>query len=243
MRFFILLFVVAVLSLAGCTANVQVPDAGIKYSEWNNKRSDVPEKKYILQVGDEIEIKFYYDSELNEFLEIRPDGNISMQLISEVAAAGLTPPELESVLKSKYAEILLQPELTVIVRGFSSQKIYVGGEVGTPGIVIIDGSLTALQAIIQAGGFADSSAIKSVIVMRDQGTGKPIFKTINLKEDLAGHKQYNDIPLKPYDVVFVPKSTIAKLNQFVTQYIKELIPISYNLGFSWVYDLNDNDYK
>ena len=79
--------------------------------------------------------------------------------------------------------------------------------------------------------------------MRNQGTGKPIFKTINLKEDLAGHKQYNDIPLKPYDVVFVPKSTIAKLNQFVTQYIKELIPISYNLGFSWVYDLNDNDYK
>src|SRR3972149_12197051 len=90
------------------------------------------EDNYVMQVGDEIEVKFYYESELNERVTIRPDGKISLQLIDDVKAAGLTTSDLDKVLTEKYERKLKKPEITVIVKTFSSQKIYIGGEVTIP---------------------------------------------------------------------------------------------------------------
>jgi protein involved in polysaccharide export with SLBB domain len=97
-----------------------------------------------------------------------------------------------------------------------------------------EGKLTCLQAIIQAGGFKNTAKLKNIVILRNQGTEKPLFITINLKADLKKHAQHNDILLKPYDVVFVPKTFIAKLNQFVDQYIRQLIPVTTTVGFSYV---------
>jgi len=126
--------------------------------------------------------------------------------------------------------------VTVIVKEFSGQKIYVGGEVNSPGIIPLSGKLTSLQAILQAGGFKNTAELKSVVILRNQGTEDPLFMTINLKEDLSTAAHQNDILLKPYDIVFVPKTTIAKMNQFVDQYIEKLIPISKSIGV--FYNLN-----
>jgi len=194
------------------------------------------QEEYVLQPGDVIEIKFFYNPELNEHIIIRPDGKISLQLIDEVEAAGLTPSKLDRILTGKYEKILKFPEVTVIVKEFSGQKIYVGGEVNSPGIIPLSGKLTSLQAILQAGGFKNTAELKSVVILRNQGTEDPLFMTINLKEDLSTAAHQNDILLKPYDIVFVPKTTIAKMNQFVDQYIEKLIPISKSIGV--FYNLN-----
>lgn len=194
---------------------------------------------YFLQIGDIIEVKFFYNHELNERLIIRPDGKISLQLIDEVQAAGLTPSELDRVLTDKYSQRLQKAELVVMVKEFQRQRVYIGGEVNSPGLLPISGKITSLQAILQAGGFKDTAELKNIIIIRkQQGRDQPLFMTVNIFEDLRSRGKNNDIQLKPYDIVFVPKTTIAKMNQFVDQYIDKLIPISMNVGFTWLYDLN-----
>ena len=110
------------------------------------------EQEFKIQVGDELDIKFFYNAGLNEQVIVRPDGRISLQLVHEIIAAGLTPAELTNVLVEKYSGELQRPVITVIVRAFGAQKIYVDREVMKPGVVPILGILTALQAISQAEG-------------------------------------------------------------------------------------------
>ena len=130
------------------------------------------------------------------------------------------------------------PEIAVIVKSFAGHKIYVGGEVNNPGMISDSGRMTTLQAIFFAGGFKNTAELKSVVLIRKQETGDPLFVTLNLEEDLTAHAQRNDVKLKPYDIIYVPKSRIAEMNQFVDQYIEKLIPISKNMGFNWVYEIN-----
>jgi protein involved in polysaccharide export with SLBB domain len=193
-----------------------------------------PLPEYRLQIGDELAIKFYYNSELNELVKIRPDGRITLQLIDEIIAAGLTTAELDLEITRRYTEKLRVPEITVIVKEFSSQKIYVGGEVNVPGLIPYHERLTALMAIFQANGFKRSAALKHVIILRNQGTNQPSYKIINLKNDLSGFSEQQDVLLKPFDIVFVPRTAISKINQFIDEYFRQLIPLTTNVGFNYM---------
>jgi len=112
-----------------------------------------PVEEYRIQAGDQLDIKFFYNKDLNEQVTVRPDGRISLQLVKTVVAAGLTPEQLTVNLKKAYSVHLKDPEIAVIVRSFSSQRIYVDGEVGKPGMLPLTGPTTVRQAISQAGGF------------------------------------------------------------------------------------------
>ena len=234
----LVLFSLLTVSLISC-ANVNSSGrSDLHATQVDQEITEETNNEYILQPGNVVDIKYFYNSELNESVKIRPDGRLSLQLIDEVEAAGLTPSELDDILTEKYSKLLRHSEVAVIVREFAGQKVYVGGEVNSPGLIPISGKLTSLQAILQAGGFKDTAEIKSVLILRNQGTQKPLFVNINLKEDLTFYNQHNDILLEPYDIVFVPKTPIAKINSFISQYIDQLIPISRMMGFSWVYNLN-----
>jgi len=195
---------------------------------------------YKLQVEDEIEIKFHLVPELNDLVKVRPDGKISLQIIDEIEVLGLSPSELDEMLTKKYSRTLRDPDLTVIVRQFSGQKVFVGGEVNSQGVIPIHGRLTVTQAIMQAGGFKNTAELENVVLLRNQGKQNPYFAILNLKNNLKdpmGDMASNGVVLQPYDVVFVPKSTIATIDQFVDQYINQLVPRSFSWGFQWVTNL------
>ena len=192
----------------------------------------LPVQEYRIHVGDQLDIKFFYNPELNEQVTVRPDGRISLQLVHEIIAAGMTPAELTGLLTEKYATEIKKPEITVIVRSFSAQKVHVGGEVNNPGILDLIGPLTVLQSISRAGGFKDTARIQEVIVIRRKADLKPQVITINLEKAVNGTDISQDIILNPYDIVYVPKSSIANLNQWVDQYIRKNIPIPFSFGYS-----------
>src|SRR5256885_1422714 len=96
---------------------------------------------YVLLPGDQIEVKFFYNPELSEQQPIRPDGRIALQLVGDVEAAGLTPEALRNALRERYARVLREPDVTVIVKEISGRRVYVGGEVGTPGLLKMTASL------------------------------------------------------------------------------------------------------
>jgi protein involved in polysaccharide export with SLBB domain len=195
-----------------------------------------------LQPGDMLSIKFPYAPELNEEQAIRPDGKISLQLAGDVAAAGKTPDELRSQLLSVYSSTLKNPELTVIVRGFASHRVYVGGEVAQPKMVMIEGGrLTAMDAIMQAGGFLKRSAKMSTVVILRHANGKRYMRTIDLKAALKDPTS-DPFYLQPYDIVFVPRTAIDKIDQWVDQYINDIVPDNVVLTFDKSLD-DDEDYQ
>lgn len=199
--------------------------------------------RYELQVGDVVDVKFYYHPELNEQFVIPPDNRVSMQLIGEVDTTGLSTRALQAQLYDRYRKELRQPDITVILRKYASPKIFVSGEVARPGSQALEtGGLTALQAIIQSGGFKPGAERTNIVVLRNSGSGQPTF----IKLDMQAHLEQNtvaDLPLKPYDVVFVPQRRIAEVAEFFDEYVNKIVPIYRNMGFYFSYDVNPKDVK
>lgn len=188
--------------------------------------------EYRIQPGDTLDIKLFYNPELNELLTVRPDGRITLQLVNDVMAAGRTPAELTAILTKAYSTELANPKIAVIVRTSVSDKVYVDGEVNRAGVVTLTGPITALQSISQAGGMKESAKSKEVLVIRKGDDNKVNVLRINLEKALSGADISQDIMLRPNDIVYVPKSTISDVNTWVDQYIRKNIPLPIGIGYS-----------
>jgi protein involved in polysaccharide export with SLBB domain len=196
---------------------------------------------YLIQPGDQLDIKFFYNPEINETVTVRPDGKISLQLVDEVQAAGLQPSQLDEILTKEYAQELKKPMITVIVKSFQGQRIYVGGEVNRQGLITLAGDMTPLQAVLNAGGFKETANPESAIIIRKGTDNRPVPIRMNLMDAMHGKSGSADFLLQAQDIVYVPKTAIAKANKFVNQYIEDLLLFrGVSLGFS--YELHgDND--
>jgi len=172
-------------------------------------------------------------------LQVRPDGRVTIPRIGELQAAGYSIAELKESLIKECASLVANPvEPTVDVLKSTGGRIYVGGEVRNPGVYPLEGAPTALQAVITANGFNNDSRMNDVIVMRRNPNGKPfVFKT-NLRVALERGHTDNDVMLRPFDTVYVPKKVISKLNLWVEQYIDKLVPFDNSLGISAQYYMN-----
>ena len=192
---------------------------------------------YSIQPGDELDIKFFYNPELNEVVTVRPDGMITLQLIDDVEVAGMAPAELDALLTKKYAKELRKPVLSVIVRTFSGQRVFVGGEVARPGLISLAPRMHPVQAIFQAGGFRDTAKPEAALVIRKGEENKPIPFQLDLKNAMNGKGEAASFELQPNDIVYIPKSNIAKVNEFVDNYIRGILMFNgWSFGISQEYD-------
>lgn len=198
----------------------------------NESSAPKPASPYVLQIGDEIQVKAFQIAEIEDTVRIRPDGRISLLLIDDIQAAGLTTAELDKVLTDRYAEFYRNPRLTIVVRTFANLKIYVGGEVIQPALLPLTGELSALGAILQAGGFRDTASRSSVILLRKGPDNKPITMKLNLLDVIEEGNV--DALLQPFDVVYVPRKFISKANLFIQQYMRDLIPIAIGANFTYI---------
>ena len=189
-------------------------------------------ENYYLQPGDNLDIKCFYNPELNENVTIRPDGKISLQLLDEIQAAGLTPAQLDKLLTENYSTHLKQAMVTVIVREFGGQRIYVGGEVYAPQVLEVQGRINALQAIFDAGGLKDDAKLSSVMIVSKGPDNQPVARKVNLQKALQGELPEEDYLLRPYDMVYVPQTSLAKSSRFITQ-IYSFIPRNVSFGFHY----------
>jgi polysaccharide biosynthesis/export protein len=139
--------------------------------------------------------------------------------------------DLDDVLLRGAPDAPLQPSdiLYVPKHGIS---VYVGGEVQEPGLVQLTGNLTALAAVMKAKGLKPTAKANNVVLLRNTGEAIPRLSKLDLSAILSTGT--GDLQLQPYDVVYVPKSVIAKMDQFVDQYMRQLLPISVNFGFSYI---------
>ena len=214
------------LPLAGCEPNLgEVSDSSL--AETSRVQPTTAPQAYVLQPGDNIEVRFAYVADLNQTQIIRPDGKIALPLVHDVQAAGLTPDQLQDTLQKKYQDTALKsPELVVVVRDFNSNKIYVGGEVGNPGAQPLLTQTTVLQAILQANGFKNTARANEVLIIRQRAGGGYDWQVLNLQKALKGEDFAANIQLAPRDVIYVPRSDIANIDVFVDQYMRQVLPIA-----------------
>lgn len=236
---------IAASLLAGCVTTAQnvgqraVPAATYMAQDGDGKKIEGGSLSYQLQPGDQIDIKFYYNPELNEQALVGPDGRIALQLIGELNVSGLSTQELSDELTKRYGKTLRQPQATVILRKYALARVFVSGEVNAPSAHTLDaGPITALQAIAQSGGFRKGAERGHVVVLRNSASGQPVF----IKLDMQGHLEQAvqaDILLRPYDIVFVPQKRIAEVAEFFDEYINKIVPLYRNMGFYFNYNLRD----
>jgi polysaccharide export outer membrane protein len=154
---------------------------------------------YIIGADDLLEIVFWRDKDMSAEVVVRPDGKISLPLINEIMAAGLTPTDLRVRITAEASRYLEQPQVTVVV---NSRRVYITGEVGKPGPYPLTTPMTVLQLIAAAGGLSDYARREDIIIMRTEN-GIPRTYTFDYESVSRRRKLGQNILLKPGDTVVV----------------------------------------
>ncbi|WP_420470036.1 polysaccharide biosynthesis/export family protein [Brevundimonas sp. FT23042] len=193
----------------------------IGFADWSD---DEPE--YVLYPGDEIEIATPTATELTRTQRIGPDGRVSLPLVGQLMAADRTIAELEADASAAYASQLRRPMVEVTLKTAGPIRVWVGGEVRTPGMIEMNGDLDAYQAIIQAGDFLPTAKQGEVALIRRGRGGVRMMRAADLRP-----RRGEVIALRRGDIIFVPRSTLGEVANFVTQFRNALpVGFTYALG-------------
>lgn len=187
--------------------------------------SDV-EPEYVLYPGDEIEIATPTASELTRTQRVGPDGRISLPLVGQIMAADRTIAQVEYDASQAYASQLRRPIVEVTLRTAGPIRVWVGGEVRTPGMLEMTGDLDAYQAVIQAGDFLPTAKQGEVALIRRGPGGIRMLRAVDLRP-----RRGEVVALRRGDIIYVPRSTLGEVANYVTQ-IRNALPLtfSYALG-------------
>jgi protein involved in polysaccharide export with SLBB domain len=227
------LLIAAVLASASCATGPTRANQKAARDRASALADSTEPRVYALQPGDEVNIKFFYNPELDTVTTLRPDGRFALPLIDEIDANGKTLPDLTAEIEQRYQPFLKHPEVTLNVTSFASQVVFIGGEVRLPGIIPLVPGMTVLQGVLAAGGWQSTGNARNVVIVRNQGTEEPLLLLLDLREGFDTLASYTDFSLQPKDMVFVPMTGIAKANQFIREYIRDMMPIqsSFNLQY------------
>ncbi|MBU6475198.1 MAG: polysaccharide export protein [Alphaproteobacteria bacterium] len=186
---------------------------------------------YRVQIGDVLDIDLYLNPELSETVTVRPDGMISTKIAENVYVYNKTTSQITAMLKKSYKRILKNPAITTVVRSFAPVRIYVSGEVVSPGEFLVVGQpLTLDQAIARAGGVKPSGLQRDVLIFRrGAGETEKVF-VANYYGATQGANPAMDARLAPDDVVFVPKTGAALRYQSYQQNFQQYVNPAVGVG-------------
>jgi len=201
-----LLFLIAICILAGATAAIaqQAP-----------RLTTVTEERYRLQPGDVFEVQFRYSPEFNQTMTVQPDGYVSLEVGGDLKVAGLTIEQTRQAILKKAGARLQDPVATIVLKEFQKPYFVIAGEVSLPGKIEMRERVTALQAIMLAGGMKEGARSSQVIVFRRINSDTAEVKLLNLKDIRRTADLENDLTLQPGDMVYVPRDKISKIERFM----------------------------
>ena len=157
---------------------------------------------YVIGVEDVLSVVFWREKDMSADVVVRPDGKISLPMLNDVQAAGLTPEALADAVAKAGEKFVRDPGATVIVKEIRSRKIYIIGEVARPGTFQLGSDMTVLQALGEAGGFIEGADKGDVIIVRNEGGKEHRFK-FNYNDVVRGKNAAQNIRLIPGDTIIV----------------------------------------
>lgn len=182
------------------------PDSRTKPIQPASRRDNswIDNKKYVIGENDLLDIDVWKEKEISRQVPVRPDGKISLALIGEMQAAGLTPLQLQDDITEKLKTYISNPEVTVIVDDPRSHQFNIVGQVARPAAYPLSESMTVLDAIAMAGGFRDFAKQSKIYVLRPMPGGIRVRIPFNYKDVIKGKNLQENVTLKPGDTVVVP---------------------------------------
>ena len=163
---------------------------------------DVP-AAYVIGSEDVLGIVFWRDTDMTGDVTVRPDGRITLPLIGDINAAGLTPEDLKALITKTASKLIDDPTVTVVVRAINSRKVFITGQVAQPNSYPLTRTLTVMQLITLAGGLNEYADKKNITVLRMENDKQTVFK-FNYQQVSKGQSLAQNIVLKPGDTVVVP---------------------------------------
>ena len=158
---------------------------------------------YVIGPEDVLAVVYWRDKDMSTEVSVRPDGKISLPLLNDVQAAGLTPAQLRDRLIDASKEYFEDPSVTIVVRQMNSRKVFITGEVNKPGPYPLIAPTTVLQLISIAGGLHEYADSKKILIVRNEN-GRPTSYPFNYKDVISRKNLRQNIELKPGDTVIVP---------------------------------------
>ena len=186
---------------------------------------------YRLQPGDELDIKLHYNPEFSDRVIVNPDGYIHLFPIGPVNVNGRSVSDLVNELRERYAVEFKHPDVTVIPRQFGSEIIYVGGEVQRPGVLKLSTNMGLLQGILEAGGGLPTGNLDQVVLLRPTYRNTRMIRVVNVQALLEG-KSNQDVRLNRFDVIYVPRTTVAEIGLWIDQHINQMLPFQRSFGYT-----------
>jgi polysaccharide export outer membrane protein len=163
----------------------------------------VPPQGYLIGPDDLLSIVFWREKDMSADVTVRPDGKISLPLLNDIQAAGLTPEQLRLNVTEVANKLIEEPTVSVVVKTINSRKVFITGQVGKPGPYPLGGPTTVLQLIATAGGLQEYADSKKIIIVRSEN-GKSSTSSFNYNDVVEGKNLKQNIDLKPGDTVIVP---------------------------------------
>jgi len=203
----VLLVSVVLVGVLASSASAQAAPAaaaGSAAATTAEKPADKPhDDSFVIGNDDVLAINVWKEPDISRSIPVRSDGKISLPLVGEVQAAGLTPLKLEKDIAEKLKSYISEPEVTVMVQQVNSQKFNILGQVNKPGSYVIANSPTVLDAIALAGGFRDFAKRKSIYVLRHGASGE-VRLAFNYKDVSQGKNMDQNVKLQPGDTIIIP---------------------------------------
>ena len=207
--------IIVIALLAGTlslTVFAQRPSAETQSPRLGTFGNDV---RYTLNPGDVLEIQYRYTPEFNQTVTVQPDGFISLEIGGDLKVAGHNLEDVRKGILKKAQTRLQSPELTVILKEFQKPYVVVAGEVAQPGKFELRERLTAVQAVLLAGGFKDSAKSSQILVFRKLNAEMAEVRSLNFKTLKRTSDLENDLTLQPGDMILVPRNRISKIERYV----------------------------
>jgi polysaccharide export outer membrane protein len=176
------------------------------------------EREYYIDIGDILDISVWQIADLSRpEVIVRPDGRISMPLIGDIKAEGISLTQLDNIITEKFKTYVKNPEVSVMIRRFGEQtnKVVILGEVPSPGVYRFGGPPTISEVVASAGGYTKYAVLNSIMIIRGDVRAKPEVTRVNLAQVLKSGRLSENIVLKPNDIVYVPRSFVGKVNVFL----------------------------
>jgi polysaccharide export outer membrane protein len=173
------------------------------------------EDRYVLHSGDVLDIEYRYTPEFNQTVSVQPDGYVSLQMGGDLKVAGRNLEQVRNLILTRARTRLESPELTVVLKEFQKPYVVVSGEVVQPGKFELREKLTAIQAVLLAGGFKDSAKSSQILVFRKLNADTAEVRSLNLKTLKQTSDLENDLTLQAGDMILVPRNRISKIERYV----------------------------
>jgi polysaccharide biosynthesis/export protein len=158
---------------------------------------------YVIGPDDVLGVLFWRDAEMSGDFAVRPDGMISLLLVNDIKAAGLTPEELRDEITKAASKYIDDPTVTVVVKAINSRKVFITGMVGKPGPYPLTGPTTVMQMLSIAGGIHEFAKAKEIMILR-QENGRQVALKFNYNDVKRGRNLKQNVELQPGDTIIVP---------------------------------------